>query len=106
MSKKFSGRKLYKESDAFSMHDARRSAIAHSNGYILLPQNEKIFDVERIRIKNDYGKKSKKSDYHTIYLTRHDESDRMKKDRFYGKKKLRNFLKKESKKEIENNLQD
>lgn len=49
--------------------------------------------IERIKYKNEYNRNTKKSDYNGAYLTRHDESDRMKKERFIGKKKLRNHLK-------------
>lgn len=78
----------------------RKASIAHSNGYLCLPTNEKLFNFTKIKLVNKYKKHAKKSSYHTIFLKRNDETDRMKKERHIGNKIVRSFLKKETKKII------
>lgn len=104
---KVSGKKLYKgkKYNVYSMDENRKRAIAESHRMLFLGNvNEKTFNFEKIRINNSYDKKSKKSDYHTLYLCRSDETDRMKKKRFFGKKMVRNSLKKETNKIIDEEL--
>lgn len=75
--------------------------MASSNHYLCVPNaSEKLFNFDKIRKKNGYSKRAKKSDYSTIYLTRHNETDRMKKERYFGRKKVRNKLKQELFKEM------
>lgn len=74
----------------------RKEAIAWSNNYLLLPNNEKLFNFERIKEVNRFNSDIKKDDYNGLHLKRHGESDRMKKERHYGKKVLRRYLKREA----------
>lgn len=105
---KQSSKKLYKVKKLrkYSIDEKRKGAIAHSNGCLYLGSvNEKTFNFEKIKDRNDYNKNTKKSDYNGAYLTRHDETDRMKKERFIGKKKLRNHLKRVTLNEIRESLE-
>lgn len=92
-------RKLYKEAlhkkYTYNILETRNNAIAWSNNYLLLPNNEKLFNFERIKTVNSLKHKTKKTDY-GIHIKRHGETDRMKKERQLGKKTLRKFLKNET----------
>lgn len=100
-------KKAYKGVDKYgyaSMDEWRKKAIAWSHKYLYGLQNDKNFSYERLKVINDFDKHSGKSDYHTVCLTRENETDRMKKTRRIGSKKLRRYLKNESKRIIEEDL--
>ena len=102
-------RKAYKEVDKYgyaSMDEWRKKAIAFSHKYLYSLKNDKIFSYERLKAINNFDKHSGKSDYHTVCLTRENETDRMKKIRRIGSKKLRRHLKNESKRLINEDLND
>lgn len=81
----------------YNISKQRTMAIAWSNHYLCLPSNEKSFNFNKIKSKNKFGKYAKKSSYHTVYIKRHGETDRLKKERHVGNKLVRNFLKRETK---------
>ena len=87
-----------------NISERRKQAIAWSNHYLFLPCNEKKFNFARIRTINGYDKHDKKTSYHTVYIKRHGETDRMKKDRHFGNKLVRNYIKKETKRIINEDL--
>ena len=90
----------------YAIDEKRNGAIAHTNGCLYWGSvNEKTFNIEKIKDRNDYNKNPKKSDYNGAYLTRNDGTDRMKKERFIGKKKLRNHLKRVTLNEIRESLE-
>ena len=93
-------KKLYKQLKKFganlSVDILRKVGLAHSNYRLCTPQNEKDFNYKRVKAINHFDKHSKKSDYGKSYLTRDDESDRMKRVRKRGTKALRRKLKKEA----------
>ena len=89
-----------------NISERRKQAIAWSNHYLFLPCNEKKFNFARIRTINGYDKHDKKTSYHTVYIKRHGETDRMKKDRHFGSKLVRNYIKKETKRIIDEDLNE
>lgn len=100
---KISCRKLYKGKrwNHFSTDELRKRGIAESHNMLFLGNiNEKKFNFDKIKVNNSLPKKAKKSDYHTLYLCRSNESDRMKKERSFGKKQVRLKLKKETQDQI------
>ena len=88
----------------FNISNRRKEAIAWSNNCLFLPCNEKRFKAKRIKVINGYKKYDKKSSYHTFYIKRNGETDRMKKDRYFGSKLVRNYLKQEAKQLINDEL--
>lgn len=90
----------------YNISERRKQAIAWSNHYLLLPCNEKKFNFKRLKSINGFDKHDKKSSYHTVYIKRHGETDRMKKDRYFGSKLVRNYIKKETKRIINEDLSD
>lgn len=79
-----------------STKEERKIAICQSYNQLYIPNiNEKRFNFERIKSKNKEFNLKKKTDYN-FELTRDSESDRMKRMRRNGTKKLRRYLKKET----------
>lgn len=106
-----SSNKLYKEalngmSSQYNISLQRKQCIAHSNGYLCLPSNEKAFNYDKIKKAKHFKKYDKKHSYNTVNLKRHDETDRMKMERHIGSKKLRNFLKRETNNLINEDLNE
>lgn len=87
-----------------NISDRRKQAIAWSNHYLYLPSNEKAFNFKRLKKINGFKKYDKKTSYHTVRIKRHGETDRMKLERFIGNKLVRNFIKKETAKIINEEL--
>lgn len=92
----------------FKFHtlEKRKQAIASSNLIFYSPSYDKKFNFERLKKRNGLGKYIKKSSYGTVNIQRDYESDRMKKDRFIGNKLVRNFLKNETRRIINEDLND
>lgn len=100
------GKKLYKESSTkYCISQARRICMAHSNDYLCLPCNEKMFNLERVRYKNKLDKHFTIDDY-DFHMQRDDKTDRMKKARHIGTKQLRRYLKSETKQLIKDSFYD
>lgn len=105
---KITGRRLYKgkKYNRYSIDQQRSSGLAESCGYLYLGNtNEKIFDLERLEQKNPKIKDGKKGILKKV-LKRDSETSRMKHKRKIGIKKLRNALKKETIKEITEDLEN
>lgn len=88
----------------YNISERRKEAIAWSNHYLFLPCNEKRFNFKRLKAINRFDKHDKKSSYHTVYIKRHGETDRMKKDRYFGSKLVRSFIKNETRRIIDEDL--
>lgn len=105
---KIQGRRLYKgkKYNQYSIDQRRSSGLAKSCGCLYLGNtNEKIFDLERLEQKNPEIKDGKKGILKKV-LKRDCETSRMKRERKIGTKKLRNALKKETIKEITEDLEN